>query len=64
MATTELVDAALAGFDKGELVTLPSVENLELWSSFDVARNDLFAATQSGKPASRYQAAPYGASGL
>ncbi|OBZ95535.1 AraC family transcriptional regulator [Pararhizobium polonicum] len=64
MSTTELVDAALAGFDKGELVTLPSVENLELWSSFNIARNDLFAATQSGKPASRYQTAPHGASGL
>lgn len=64
MTTTDLVDAALLGLDKGELVTMPSVEDLELWASFDVARNKLFAATQSGKPASRYQVASGGSSEL
>ena len=57
MTTEDLVDAALAGLDQGEAVTLPSVHDLGLWTSYDAARAALFAATQNGRPAPRYSVA-------
>lgn len=54
MTTDALVDAALAGMDRGESVTWPSVEDAARWSDFDDARARLFAATRNGRPASRY----------
>ncbi|MGK5010559.1 SDR family NAD(P)-dependent oxidoreductase [Janthinobacterium sp. MDB2-8] len=54
MRAEDCVDAALAGLDQGELVTLPSVEDRELWERFDAARLALFAGAMRGKPASRY----------
>jgi short-subunit dehydrogenase len=54
MSVDNLVDAALAGLANGELVTLPSVEDIRLWEEYDAAREKLFQASQSGKPASRY----------
>lgn len=54
MSVEDLVDAALAGFDRGEKVTLPSVEDVALWSKFKESGSTLFAATQNGQPASRY----------
>jgi short-subunit dehydrogenase len=54
MTAEDCVDAALAGLDRGEAVTLPSVDNPQLWAAFDDARVKLFAASQTGKPASRY----------
>lgn len=57
MTAEDLVDAALAGFDKGEAVTWPSVGDAGLWDRFDAARGALFAATQTGTPAARYKKA-------
>ena len=57
MTAEDMVDAALAGFDRGEAVTLPSVHELPLWNSYDAARASLFGATQNGRPAPRYLAA-------
>jgi short-subunit dehydrogenase len=54
MSVDDLVDAALAGLDRGETVTLPSVEDASLWDAFDAARIKLFDATQTKQPASRY----------
>ena len=54
MTAENLVDASLAGYDQGEAVTLPSVDDARLWDAYDVARSNLFAATQTGQPASRY----------
>jgi short-subunit dehydrogenase len=54
MTAENCVDAALAGLDRRETVTLPSVEDPKLWAAFDDARVKLFAASQTGKPASRY----------
>jgi short-subunit dehydrogenase len=54
MTAEDCVDAALAGLDRRETVTLPSVEDPKLWAAFDDARVQLFAASQIGKPASRY----------
>jgi uncharacterized protein len=54
MTAENMVDASLAGYDQGEAVTLPSVEDGHLWAAYDAARGNLFAATQTGEPASRY----------
>ncbi len=54
MTAENLVDAALAGFDTGEAVTLPSVHDAELWTAYDAAQDALFGATQVGSPAPRY----------
>ena len=54
MTTENLVDAALAGFDAGEAVTLPSVHDAALWTAYDEAQATLFGATQVGTPAPRY----------
>ena len=55
MSAEDLVDAALVGLDKGEAVTWPSVADDSLWTKYDAARSALFAATQTGTPAPRYQ---------
>jgi short-subunit dehydrogenase len=57
MSAEDCVDAALAGLDKHEAVTLPSVEDEDLWARYDAARAALFGATQTGTPASRYRQA-------
>ncbi len=54
MTAEMCVDAALAGLDQGESVTLPSVEDAALWSEFDAARIRLFVASQTGRLATRY----------
>lgn len=54
MTTEDLVDAALAGLDQGELVTVPPVEEVQLWEDWEAARLALFSASRNGKPASRY----------
>lgn len=57
MTTEHMVDAALAGLDQGETITWPSVADASLWDKYDAARSALFAGTQAGKPAPRYQIA-------
>ncbi len=57
MTTENMVDAALAGLDQGETITWPSVADASLWDKYDAARSELFASTQAGTPAPRYQIA-------
>lgn len=54
MTADDLVDAALAGFDQGEVVTLPSLPELADWNSFDAARVALRPLLSREKPAARY----------
>ena len=54
MTAEDCVDAALAGLDQGEAVTLPSVEDSTLWAEFDAVRNKILGASHSSQPASRY----------
>jgi hypothetical protein len=56
MSAENLVDAALSGLDKGEAITWPTVADASLWEKYDAARSTLFAATQTNKPAARYNA--------
>jgi short-subunit dehydrogenase len=57
MRAEDCVDAALAGLDAGERVTLPSVEDASALSAFDGARMTLLGAAQRKTPASRYAVA-------
>ncbi len=54
MSAEDCVDAALAGLDQGETVTLPSVEDASLWNAFDAARIKMLQASQTKNAASRY----------
>lgn len=54
MVVDELVDAALAGLDRGETITWPSVADEGLWAGFEQARGAIIAASQTRRPAPRY----------
>ena len=54
MSTEDMVDAALVGFDRNELVTIPSLPNVQEWDAFEAARVALGPNLSHSKPASRY----------
>ncbi len=54
MAVDELVDAALVGFDRGEVVTIPSLVEPREWDEFDAARAALGPKISLKHPAPRY----------
>lgn len=54
MSSDDLVDAALAGFDQGELVTIPSLPELSQWNAFEAARLAMAGQLSLAKPAARY----------
>lgn len=54
MSAEDLVDSALAGFDAGELITIPSLPDVEDWTRFDAARQALGPNLSRSVPAARY----------
>jgi uncharacterized protein len=54
MTSEDLVDAALAGLDQGELVTIPALPDKAEWDRFESARRDMSARLSRRKPAARY----------
>jgi hypothetical protein len=54
MSAEDLVDAALAGLDAGELITIPSLPNVAEWQRLDAARAALRPNLSHKKPAQRY----------
>jgi short-subunit dehydrogenase len=54
MSPEAVVDAALAGLDLGELVTLPSLPDVSDWQAFDEAREALLPNLSRVTPAPRY----------
>jgi short-subunit dehydrogenase len=54
MSAENLVDAALAGLDQGELITLPAVPNAADVAALEQARQALFPNLSHSKPAARY----------
>jgi short-subunit dehydrogenase len=54
MTLGDCVDAALAGLDRGEAITMPSVQDLSLLTAYDSARQKLYSGSRTGQPASRY----------
>jgi len=55
MDAQEMVDAALAGFDQGELVTLPSLPDVADWDAYEAARQKLMPSLSLTTPAARYR---------
>jgi hypothetical protein len=54
MDVHDLVDAALAGFDAGETVTIPSLPDAADWQAFETARLKLLPNLSRDTPAARY----------
>lgn len=55
MEPGDLVDAALAGLDRGETVTIPSLPDAGQWEAMDAARRAMVPNLQNGTLAARYQ---------
>ena len=55
MKAEQMVDAALAGFDQGELVTIPSLPDVADWEVFEEARQKLIPNLSLSSPAQRYE---------
>jgi short-subunit dehydrogenase len=56
MGVEEMVDAALVGFDRKELVTIPSLPDAADWDRFDAARKALGPNLSRSTAAARYAA--------
>lgn len=56
MRADDMVDAALAGLDQGELVTIPSLPDAADWQSYEAARQKLMPNLSLSVPAARYRA--------
>jgi hypothetical protein len=56
MGADEMVDAALVGFDRKELVTIPSLPDVTDWTRFDAARKALGPNLSRSSAAERYHA--------
>jgi hypothetical protein len=57
MEVTELVDAALVGFDRRETVTIPPLPDDEQWNTFEKARQSMLPNFAQSHPAKRYRTA-------
>jgi short-subunit dehydrogenase len=56
MTAEEMVDAALVGFDRKELVTIPSLPDAADWERFDASRKALGPNLSRATAAARYKA--------
>ncbi|UPG94606.1 SDR family NAD(P)-dependent oxidoreductase [Luteibacter aegosomatissinici] len=56
MSAEDLVDAALVGFDRGELITIPPLHAVEHWDAYEAARQAMAPQLSSATPAERYLA--------
>ena len=57
MEVEDLVDAALAGFDQGELITIPSLPDPADFAAYDAARQKLLPNLSRNRSAERYKVA-------
>jgi hypothetical protein len=54
MSSEDMVDAALAGLDQGERVTIPPLSDLGQWNTHEAARRAMSGHLSSETPAERY----------
>lgn len=54
MSAEDAVDAALAGLDRGELVTIPGLHDGDAWTRWEADRRELSKKFGNAKPAPRY----------
>jgi len=57
MSADDMVNAALVGFDRGELITIPSLHAVEKWEDYEAARRAMFSLLSTNAPAPRYKVA-------
>jgi len=57
MDVDDMVDAALAGLDHGETVTIPALPDVAEWEAYEAARQRLIPNLSRSVPAARYRAA-------
>lgn len=57
MTAEDMVDAALAGLDQKELITIPALPTLDNWNQFEAAREAMRGGLSAVKPAARYHVA-------
>ena len=55
MSAEDCVDAALAGLDAGELVTIPGLHDAALWNRWEADRKEIGPKFRNAKPAQRYR---------
>lgn len=55
MSVDDMVDAALVGLDRGELVTIPGLHEGDEWTRFEAARRAISQRFGNSVPASRYR---------
>lgn len=55
MTAEDLVDAALAGLDLGETVSIPVLQDRAIWDRYEAARRDMFPHLRGATPSPRYQ---------
>ncbi|MER9731560.1 SDR family oxidoreductase [Mesorhizobium sp. M0217] len=58
MKAEAMVDAALAGFDQGEWITIPSLPNVADWDAYESARRTMMPNLSLKVPAARYGIEP------
>jgi short-subunit dehydrogenase len=59
MSAEDCVDAALAGLDAGELVTIPGLQDGDLWMRWEASRREISPKLVNAKPAPRYGIGPH-----
>ncbi len=55
MSAADMVEASLAGLDRGEWVTIPSLPEAADWDAYEAARQVLLPNLSRAKPAGRYR---------
>lgn len=60
MDVDDMVDAALAGLDRGETVTIPSLPDMAQWEAYEAARQTMIPNLSLSAPAARYRVAVTG----
>lgn len=55
MRADDMVDAALAGLDLGETVTIPALPDMADWTAYEAARETLVPNLSRSAPAARYR---------
>ncbi len=54
MRAEDMVDAALAGLDQGEVITIPALPDAADWAGYEAARQKLMPNLSRSAPAARY----------
>ena len=50
----DMVDAALAGLDQGEVVTIPPLQDAADWTAYEASRRALSQRFSHARPGARY----------